>query len=66
MGVFIEELKKLPGSIGKNLCTLVVDTQGIFWTMKSPSEKDAAHLSEWGLKPGGFDVYVYVPEGQVD
>jgi len=65
MGVFIEELKKLPENVKRNLCSLVVDTQGIFWTMKSPSEKDAQHLAAWGMKPQGFDVFVYVPEGQV-
>jgi hypothetical protein len=65
MGVFIEELTKLPDKIRKNLCAFVVDTQGIFWTMKSPSEKDFTMLGQWGLKPKGFDVYVYVPEGQV-
>jgi len=66
LGVFVEEIKKLPENIKKNLCALVVDTQGIFWTMKSPSEKEAPMLSQWGLRPTGFDVYVYVPEGQVD
>ncbi|MEM7819878.1 MAG: ATP-binding protein [Candidatus Aenigmatarchaeota archaeon] len=64
MGVFIEEITKLPEKIKKNLCALVVDTQGIFWTMKSPSEKDATLLADWGLKPKGFNVFVYVPEGQ--
>lgn len=66
LGVFIEELKKLPGVIGNNLCSLVIDTQGIFWTMKSSSEQDAQQLAAWGMKPRGFDVFVYVPEGQVD
>lgn len=66
MGVFIEELTKLPHSIKKNLCSLVIDTQGIFWTMKSPSEKDALMLSQWNMKPSGFDVHVYVPEGQIE
>jgi len=64
MGILIEEMFKLPPSIKRNICGLVVDTQGIFWTMKSPAEKDAGLLKEWGLLPQGFDVTVYVPEGQ--
>jgi len=64
MGVLVEELQKLPEDIRKNLCAVMVDTQGIFWTMKSPNDKDIALLSEWGLKPQGFETSVYVPEGQ--
>ena len=64
LGIIVEEMLKLPPNIKKNVCGLVVDTQGIFWTMKSPAEKDTALLKEWGLQPQGFDVTVYVPEGQ--
>ena len=64
MGVLTEELQKLPETIGKNLCAVMVDTQGIFWTMKSPNEKDLPLLAEWRMKPQGFTTYVYVPEGQ--
>lgn len=66
LGTLAEELKKLPEEIAKNLCSLMVDTQGIFWTMKSANEQDAKVLGEWGLKPKGFGVVVYVPEGQAD
>jgi hypothetical protein len=64
MGVIIEEMLKLPNQIKKNLCGLIVDTQGIYWTMKSPAERDASLLKEWALQPIGFNVEVYVPEGQ--
>lgn len=64
MGTIIEEMMKLPPNIKKNVCGLVIDTQGIFWTMKSPAEKDAALLKEWNLQPKGFDITTYVPEGQ--
>ncbi len=65
MGIIAEELAKLPHNIKKNICSVIIDTQGIFWTMKSPSEKDSILLKEWGLVPQGFDVEVYVPEGQI-
>jgi hypothetical protein len=41
----------------------MIDTMGIFWTMKSPNERQLELLDEWGLKPGTFDVHVYVPIG---
>ena len=64
MMIFVEEISKLPDEIKKNLCALSVDTQGIFWTMKSPNEQQIDLLTEWGLKPKGFDVNVLIPEGQ--
>ena len=64
MGVIMEEMMKLPPHVKRNLCGIIIDTQGIYWTMKSPSEKDAAALKEWDMKPSGFNVEVYVPEGQ--
>lgn len=64
MGVFMEELQKTSDNVRKNLCSVVIDTQGIFWTMKSPNEKDAPLLKEWQLSPTGFTTFVYVPEGQ--
>jgi hypothetical protein len=64
MSVIVEEMFKLPDDIRENLCSLMIDTQGIFWTMKTPSEKDIQLLNEWKMKPRGFPVEVYVPEGQ--
>ena len=64
MGIFVEEMLKLPERIKRNLCSLVVDTQGIFWTMKFPNEKELTLLNAWGVKPAAFDVHVCVPQGQ--
>ncbi len=64
LGVLVEELKKLRKDIRKNLCSLIIDTQGIFWTMKYPNEDDRDLLKKWGLEPMGIDVKVYVPFGQ--
>lgn len=66
LGIMMEEIMKLPQHIRKNLCSLVIDTQGIFWTMKSPNDKEYASLNDWGLQPRGFETFVYVPEGQAD
>ncbi|MFH0949355.1 MAG: AAA family ATPase [Candidatus Aenigmatarchaeota archaeon] len=64
LGVIAEEISKLPDKIKKNLCCLLVDTQGIFWTMKSPNEKELPLLNAWGTKPAGFKITVLIPEGQ--
>ncbi len=65
MSVVVEEMTKLPEDIKQNLCSVMIDTQGIFWTMKQPSEHDVQLLNEWKMKPQGFQIEVYVPEGQV-
>lgn len=64
IGVVAEEIFKLPEKIRRNLCCVIIDTQGIFWTMKSPDERELVLLNSWGLKPRGFPVEVFVPEGQ--
>ncbi len=64
LGVMVEEISNLPEDVKKNLCVLLIDPQGIFWTMKSPNEKEIDVLNSWRLEPKGFSVNVYVPEGQ--
>ncbi len=64
LGVIAEEMLRLPQDIRKNVCGLIIDTQGIFWTMKSAAEKEAPPLKQWSLQPMGFDIDVYIPEGQ--
>lgn len=65
MGNLIEELMLLPDNIKRNLSGVVIDTMGIYWSMKYPNERDVEILSEWGLKPKAFDVNVMVPYGHV-
>ena len=64
MAVFVEEMLRLSDEYRKSLCSVMIDTQGIFWTMKQANEKQVVELSNWGLKPRGFVVKVYVPDGQ--
>src|SRR3989344_2989305 len=66
MGILVEELLNLPLENKKNLCSLIIDTQGIFWTMKSANEKEISELNYWSMKPIGFDVKVYIPHGMED
>ena len=63
MGVIAEEMANLPEDVGKNLCIIMLDTMGIYWTMKYPNHKEKDLLDEWGLKPRGLDVQIFTPVG---
>ena len=62
LGVIAEGLSSIPKEIANNLSIILVDTMGIYWTMKYPNAKDAELLKEWGLKPEGLDICIYTPE----
>jgi len=66
LGVIAEELANLPPENAKNLCSLIFDTMGIFWTMKYKNEKDAELLEEWGLETKPLSVKVFVPFGKIE
>ena len=68
LGTMVEEIKNLPWDVQKNLSVLIVDVQGIFWTMKYPndSKKTRELLKSWRLEPRGIDASVYVPIGQAE
>ncbi len=60
-GVFVEEIARLPKEIRENLAVLMIDTMGIYWSMKTPNERDVDLLKEWGLKPEALDARLFVP-----
>ncbi|MCJ7478558.1 MAG: ATP-binding protein [Candidatus Nanohaloarchaeota archaeon QJJ-7] len=66
MGVLAEELKQSEEKVKDNLSTLMIDSMGIFWSMKNPNEDDAVILDHWDLNPQQIDIDLYVPEGHVD
>lgn len=66
MGTLIEELSLLQSDIRKNIASLIIDTMGIFWTLRRGNEQQPKLLSEWGLQPKGFDINVFVPSGSVE
>ncbi len=49
MGVLIEEFSRLPFSIRKNFCVIVLDTMGIFSCMRNPSKDGGS--TELGTNP---------------
>lgn len=66
MGVIAEGISDLPNEIKNNISVVLLDTMGIYWTMKYRNDKDKALLKEWGLQGKGLDVKIYTPSGFFD
>ncbi|MBC8500680.1 MAG: ATP-binding protein [Nanoarchaeota archaeon] len=63
MGVIAEGVADLPKEIKQNISIIMLDTMGIYWTMKYPNKKDKDLLDDWVLEGKGLDVKIYTPTG---
>jgi uncharacterized protein len=63
MGSIAEGLADLPPDIKQNLSIVLLDTMGIYWTMKYPNFQDAELVKKWGFEPKPLDVKIYTPSG---
>ena len=63
MGSIAEGLADLPEEIRQNLSIVLLDTMGIYWTMKYPNLQDSDLVREWGFEPKSLDVKIYTPSG---
>src|SRR3989344_186990 len=63
LGVIAEEMAHLPDDVKNKLAVLMIDTMGIFWTMRFPNVKEEDLLDEWGLPKKSLDISIYVPAG---
>ncbi len=63
MGVIAEGMADLPDEIRQNLSIIMLDTMGIYWTMKYPNKEDKLLLSQWGLESKPLDVQIFTPTG---
>jgi len=63
MGVIAEGVADLPPEVKDNIAVIMLDTMGIYWTMKYANEKDKDLLKEWGLKGKALNVQIYTPIG---
>ena len=61
-GIVAEEMALLPSELKENLSCLMVDTMGIYWSMKNPNERARNKLREWSLKPQGFETKAHIPK----
>jgi intein/homing endonuclease len=63
MGAIAEGLNDLSPEIRENLSIIMLDTMGVYWTMKYANEKDSGLLKQWGLSAKGLDVQIFTPVG---
>lgn len=63
MGVIAEGMADLPTEIRQNLAIVMLDTMGIYWTMKYPNMKEKDLLETWGMQPKTSDITIYMPAG---
>ncbi len=65
--VIAEGIVNLPEEVSKNLAIIMLDTMGVFWTMKYPNAKDADLLEQWNLKPKGLEkIKIFTPFGKFE
>lgn len=62
MGVVAEGFHLLEDAVKKNLSIILLDTMGVYWTMKYPNKRDEELLKEWGLKPSEVPIKIFTPE----
>ncbi len=63
MGVIAEGMASLPSEIASNISVIMLDTMGIYWTMKYANKQDKELLDEWGLQAKPLDIQIYTPKG---
>jgi len=66
MGVIAEAMHEIEDDIAENLSVIILDTMGVYWTMKYENHEEAKQLEEWGLKPKVIDVKIYTPIGHYE
>ncbi|PSH02449.1 MAG: hypothetical protein BRC26_00510 [Nanohaloarchaea archaeon QH_8_44_6] len=64
MGTLAEEIQT--SSVADNCSSIIIDSMGIYWSMKHPNDRAASLLDQWEIKPDTFDPRIYIPEGKAD
>jgi len=63
LGVIAEGIANLPEEQKSRLAVVMLDTMGIYWTMKYPNHKDETLLKQWGMEGKGIPVKIFTPVG---
>jgi uncharacterized protein len=63
MGTIAEGVNDLPDEVKNNLSIIMLDTMGIYWTMRYANKKDTQLIQEWGLEAKPLDVKIFTPIG---
>jgi len=67
MSVIIEEFAKQPFEIKERLSVIVIDTVGIFWTMKFENKELPQEVfDKWGIKAEGINIRSMIPKGKIE
>ena len=66
LAVLIEEFARQPPEVRQRLSVIVIDTVGIFWTLKIPTKEGHSELEQWDLKADKTDVRFLVPKAMTD
>lgn len=61
MGVIAEGLAGMPMELKQNISIILLDTMGVYWTMKYENRKEAELLKPYNLDPQGFDIKIFTP-----
>ncbi|MEM4260287.1 MAG: ATP-binding protein [Candidatus Woesearchaeota archaeon] len=61
MGVIAEGISDLPPEVKENISIIMLDTMGVYWTMKYPNKKDKLLLNQWGLQDKALNITIYTP-----
>jgi DNA helicase HerA-like ATPase len=64
MGTIAEEIQDV--DISDNLSTIIIDSMGVYWSMKRPNDRASAILEKWDFKPKSYDANIYIPEGKTE
>ena len=62
LAVLAEGIMDLADEIKDNLSIIILDTMGIFWTMKYENKMDEKLLKKWGYTPKSFDINLFTPK----
>ena len=63
MGAIAEGVYDLPDAIRNKLSMIMLDTMGVYWTMKYPNNKQKDLLDDWGLEPKPLPIVIFTPIG---
>jgi hypothetical protein len=65
MGVIAEGMADLPVEIKDRISVIMLDTMGIYWTMKYPNQKpkEIELIKQWGFEPKGLRIVIFTPKG---
>ncbi len=63
LGNMAEGMMTLAPDVIGNLAVIILDTMGIYWTMKYENRKDREILEKWDMEPKGMNVQIYTPAG---